>query len=203
MPYRLSIEDQIIAALRRIIRAVDLHSRRLVESYGLTGPQLATLREAARLGPVPAGGLAKAVHISHSTLTGILDRLERQGMVRRIRSGEDRRSVTAAVTDQGMAILRAEPSLLQDRFHTELARLQQWEQTLMLSTLQRIASMMDAEGIDASPVLVTGSVGPGSREDTPVPAPVDRASEAGSSTLVPGARQAAGPGASTSLETPG
>ncbi len=164
MTSSLTIEDRIIAALRRIIRAVDLRSRQLVEAYGLTGPQLATLQEAARLDGVSASVLAKAVHISHSTLTGIIDRLERRGMVARVRKGEDRRSVTIRVTDEGAAVLAAAPSLLQDRFRNELAKLEEWEQTMMLGMLQRIATMMDAEGIDAAPVLVTGSMGASSQD---------------------------------------
>ncbi len=167
MTSSLTIEDRIIAALRRIIRAVDLRSRQLVEAYGLTGPQLATLQEAARLDGVSASVLAKAVHISHSTLTGIIDRLERRGMVARVRKGEDRRSVTIRVTDEGAAVLAAAPSLLQDRFRNELAKLEEWEQTMMLGMLQRIATMMDAEGIDAAPVLVTGSMGATSQDVVP------------------------------------
>ncbi len=164
MTSSFTIEDRIIAALRRIIRAVDLYSRRLVEAYGLTGPQLATLQEAARLDGVSASVLAKAVHISHSTLTGIIDRLERRGMVARVRKGEDRRSVTIRVTEDGAAVLATAPSLLQDRFRNELGKLEEWEQTMMLGMLQRIATMMDAEGIDAAPVLVTGSMGATSQE---------------------------------------
>ena len=55
----LDLEDRIVAAIRRLMRAVDLHSRRLVDEFGLTGPQLATLQEAARLGPVSASALAR------------------------------------------------------------------------------------------------------------------------------------------------
>ena len=164
MTNSFTIEDRIIAAIRRIIRAVDLHSRRLVEAHGLTGPQLATLQEAARLDGVSASVLAKAVHISHSTLTGIIDRLERRDMVARVRKGEDRRSVTITVTDEGAAVLASAPSLLQDRFRNELGKLEEWEQTMMLAMLQRIATMMDAEAIDAAPVLVTGSMGATSQD---------------------------------------
>ena len=49
----LSMENQIVAAIRRIMRAVDLHSRRLAEEHGLTGPQLATLQAAASLWASP------------------------------------------------------------------------------------------------------------------------------------------------------
>jgi DNA-binding MarR family transcriptional regulator len=152
----LSVENRIVAAIRQIVRAVDLHSRQLVKKHGLTGPQLATLQEAAALGPLSAGALAKAVHLSQPTVTGILDRLERRRLVERDRNGKDRRTVTVAVTEYGKRALEAAPSLLQDRFRRELSKLEEWEQTTVLATLQRVVSMMEAEDIEASPVLVTG-----------------------------------------------
>lgn len=154
----LAIEDRIIAALRRIIRAIDLHSRRLAERYGLTWPQLAVLREAERLGATSAGDLARAANLSQATVTGILDRLERRGLVTRRRSGEDRRSVIVEMTEAGVSLLRGAPSLLQDRFREELEKLEQWEQTMILGTLQRIAHMMEAPGIEAAPMLDAGAV---------------------------------------------
>ncbi len=158
MTVPLSIENQIVAAIRRIMQAVDLHSRRLTEAIGLTGPQLAVLREAARSGPISISALARAVYLSQPTVTGILDRLAKRGLVERVRNVHDRRAVNISVTEQGRALLDRAPSLLQDRFHRELAKLEPWEQTMTLSILQRIAGMMDAEAIDASPLLVAGSV---------------------------------------------
>lgn len=151
----LDLEDVIVAAIRRLMRAVVLHSRRLVDECGLTGPQLATLREAARAGPSAASALARAVHLSGPTMTGILNRLEKRGLVQRARGEADRRTVLVSVTELGRSILARAPSLLQDRFRHELSRLQQWEQLMVLSALQRIASMMDAETLDAAPHLVT------------------------------------------------
>ena len=155
------IEDDIVAAIRRIIRAIDLQSRRLTERYKLTGPQLVTLREAERLVSPTTSALARAVHLSQPTVTGILNRLEQRGLVQRVRSSDDRRSVEIRVTEAGGELLDETPSLLQDRFRSELKRLDEWERHGLLSALQRIASMMDAEALDASPILETGPVEPG------------------------------------------
>jgi DNA-binding MarR family transcriptional regulator len=160
------IEDHIVAALRRIVRAIDLQSRRMVDSCGLTGPQLVVLREAARLREVTVGSLARAVSLSQPTVSGILERLEKRGLVRRERSERDRRSVSVCVTPEGERTLREAPSLLQDRFRIELARLEDWERTQMLSLLQRLAGMMDAEAIDAAPMLETGAIDLGAAEPT-------------------------------------
>ncbi len=167
-PVPSEIEDQIVASIRRIIRAIDLQSRRLQEQYALTGPQLATLREVHRLGEVTVSALARAIHLGQPTVSGILTRLERRGLVVRARSEADRRSVVIRVTDAGENVLAEAPSLLQERFRAELRRLEDWEQHWMLSALQRIAMMMDAEGIDAAPILETGPVTP--PLDSPEPA---------------------------------
>ena len=158
MPASNEVEDQIVASIRRIIRAIDLQSRRLLDEHKLTGPQLATLRGAQKLGEVSISILARAVHLSQPTVSGILNRLERRGLVVRRRSAGDRRSVVIGVTEEGLRVLDEAPSLLQDRFRAELARLEGWERHWMLSALERIASMMDAEGIDAAPILEVGPV---------------------------------------------
>ena len=154
----LPLEEQVIAALRRITRAIDLHSRVLLQKSGLTIPQLAALQAIKRLQPITVGALAKSIHLGPATLTGILGRLEKRGLVSRARGDRDRRSVVIELTEDGADLVAEAPSLLQDRFRDELTKLQEWEQTMILATLQRIASMMDAEDIEAAPVLVPGVV---------------------------------------------
>jgi DNA-binding MarR family transcriptional regulator len=149
----LTLEDQIVVALRRITRAIDLRSRTLLQDYGLTAPQLTTLRAIARLEPASAGAIADQVHLARPTVTGILDRLERRGLIRRARGERDRRSVAISLSDEGRAVLQRAPSLLQDQFQEGLLRLPEWERTQILATLQRIADMMDAAKIEAAPVL--------------------------------------------------
>jgi len=155
----LTLEEQVIAALRRITRAIDQHSRLLLQKYGLTVPQLAALHTIQRKHRIAVGGLAKEIHLSQGTVTGILDRLEKRGLVVRTRGNQDRRSVLVELTEAGDKLVLEAPSLLQERFHQELSRLHEWEQTMILATLQRIASMMDAKEIEALPVLVPGVAG--------------------------------------------
>ncbi|MEZ6071182.1 MAG: MarR family transcriptional regulator [Pirellulales bacterium] len=143
----------MIVALRRITRAIDLHSRELLQAVGLTAPQLAALRAIARMQPVTVGALARSIHLSQATLTGILTRLEKRRLITRARSGADRRAVDVEITDEGRSVLSTAPSLLHDCFRRELSTLKDWEQNQILATLQRIAAMMDADKIDTSKVL--------------------------------------------------
>ena len=149
--------DQILSALRRVIRAVDLHSRQLVQSHGLTGPQALVLKAVGH-DSLSAGVLAERVSLSQGTVTDILNRLEQRGLVTRVRSETDRRRVMVELSPAGRDCLASSPPLLQDRFASRFQELESWEQTQLLASLQRIAAMMDAGEIDAAPVLSSGSV---------------------------------------------
>ena len=142
MSVQPNLEDEILAALRKIGRAIDLRSRMLLHSYGLTAPQLSVLKTIARLQPVIASEIAKRVHLGQPTVTGILNRLEQRGLVERTRGARDRRSVLVSLTAAGEAILTGAPSLLQDKFRQRLAELKDWERTQILATLQRVGDMM-------------------------------------------------------------
>jgi DNA-binding MarR family transcriptional regulator len=156
-PHPEDIGDQVIIAIRRVIRAVDLHSRTLLGTHGLTGPQALVLK-ALRAGSLSAGALAARVNLSQGTVTDILNRLEQRGLVRRVRDTADRRRVQVEATVDALTLLDRSPPLLQERFVQRFRSLQDWEQTQLLSSLQRIAAMMDADDIDAAPVLSSGSV---------------------------------------------
>jgi DNA-binding MarR family transcriptional regulator len=153
------IEENIVVALRRIVRAIDIQSRRMVETCGLTGPQVVVLRVVARFEGSSVSALARSVSLSQPTVSGIIERLEKRNLVRRERSERDRRSVVVTLTIEGRRMLDDVPPLLQDRFRRELDQLKEWERTQILATLQRLAAMMDADAIDAAPMLETGSIG--------------------------------------------
>jgi DNA-binding MarR family transcriptional regulator len=147
---------QVMAALRRIIRAVDLHSRDLVQRFGLTGPQLVVLKELIERSPQSVSALASAVSLSQATVTGILDRLERKAMVTRIRDDRDKRKVLVSPTAEAESVLAGAPPLLQEHFTDALSRLPDWEQSQILSSLQRIVALMEAGDVEAGPILTIG-----------------------------------------------
>jgi len=145
----------VLIALRRIIRAIDMRSRRLMQQAGFTGPQLLILQALGAHGEMSAGDLAREVNLSQGTVTSILDRLEKRGLIQRVRSETDRRKVFVTLTDSGKEQLASAPTLLQERFIERFTGLKDWEQHQILASLQRLAEMMDAQNIDAAPVLDT------------------------------------------------
>lgn len=149
-------EEEILRSLRRVTRAIDLHSRWLATTFGLTGPQLVCLRVIAERGSISPGQLAREVALSQATITGIVDRLAARQLVTRARDAPDRRLVSVSVTDAGRALVSEAPSPLQERFVQRLRDLSSSERDAMRRTLAKIVTMMDGEGLDAAPVLSSG-----------------------------------------------
>jgi len=154
--------DQVLISIRRIIRAIDLHSKKLVQKHGLTVPQLIVLREINSWKEVNVGEIAKNVSLSSATVTDVLARLEKRRLVERRRSNTDKRRVEVTATDAGVKILESAPPPLQESFIEKFETLKEWEQTLILATLQRVVSMMESRDVDVSAVLVTGPLTAGS-----------------------------------------
>ncbi len=150
--------DEVLVSLRRVIRATDLHSKYLSKTTGLTAPQILLLQAIRTRGQVTIGELANEVSLSQATVTTILDRLEKRGLVYRERSEIDKRKVHAFLTEAATDVLKGAPMPLQEHFARRFSDLHDWEQTMIISSLQRVAQMMDAQHIDASPVLDIGTL---------------------------------------------
>jgi DNA-binding MarR family transcriptional regulator len=178
--------DEVLVALRRVIRAVDLHSRALVRSHGLTAPQALVLKEVVAARELAVGALAQRVSLSHATITDILNRLERRALVVRSRSEMDRRRVLVRATPAAEQTLERAPPLLQESFASRFSQLADWEQTLLLASLQRIAALMDAERIDAAPVLAAGTVEDAAEGSMNTDATVETPMQPGSDTAMGG-----------------
>ena len=151
-------DEELLIALRRVIRAIDLRSKQLSKSIGLTGPQLLVMRYVGQEPGVMVRQIANSVNLSPATVTSILDRLEIREQIQRVRSTEDKRKVGVFLTEKGQAILKDAPMPFQEHFTNQFSQLEDWEQSQMVATLQRIAHMMDAEDIDVSPVLEVGDL---------------------------------------------
>ncbi|PKR55792.1 MarR family winged helix-turn-helix transcriptional regulator [Thalassospira marina] len=152
--------QDVLVTLRQIIRATDLHSKRIMKVYGLTIPQIMVLRAIGELQNVTVKRISTHVSLSQATVTTILNRLEQRGLMERRRSTTDKRVVNTELTDTGRDIIANAPDLLHEEFIRQFEELPVWEKTQMLSSLQRVAAMMHAEKIDAAPLLDVGAVVP-------------------------------------------
>lgn len=148
--------ESVLIALRRVIRATDMHSRNLIKTTGLTAPQLLLLQAIRAKGEISISKLANEISLSQATVTNIIDRLESRGYIFREKSSQDKRKVYVYLTDKGNLVVKDAPVPLQESFVKQFKGLQDWEQNMIISSLQRVAEMMDAHHIDAAPVLDVG-----------------------------------------------
>lgn len=150
--------EELFIALRRITRAIDLHSKKLQREAGLTTSQLLLLEAAVKLDIPSPTNIAKEVLLSQATVTNLIDRMERNELIIRHKSKEDKRVVEILLTEKGKQMIELAPEPLQAGFLREYRKLERWEQHQLIGSMQRIAVLMDAEDIDASPILTTGEL---------------------------------------------
>jgi DNA-binding MarR family transcriptional regulator len=158
----MSMESKLAAdalvALRLIIRAPDMAGRQLAKQTGLTTSQLVVMQLLKRSPGLTITKLAERVSLRQATVTALIDKLESRTLVQRKRSDLDRRRVELYLTEEGSAMIEAAPTILQERFIVQFDQLEDWEQSFILAALQRVASMLDAGELDASPVLSVGAL---------------------------------------------
>ncbi len=156
--------EEVLVALRRVIRATDLHSKKLIKTASVTGPQLLLMQILNNKGDMTISELARDMSLSQATVTTVLDRLEKRELITRVRSQQDKRKVYPQLTHKGSKILESAPTALQDDFVRRFKDLDNWEQSMMIASLQRVAEMMNADKLDASPFLDVGALDRGEIE---------------------------------------
>ena len=147
-----------LLALRRILRVTELHSRELAHESDLTASQLLVLQNVSQHGKALPSKVATAVALKQATVTVVVNKLEDAGLVTRRRDTDDRRRVWIELTDAGVNALEASPDLLQHRFVNGFENLEDWEQSMIIAALERVSALLDAEDVDAAPVLDVGDL---------------------------------------------
>jgi DNA-binding MarR family transcriptional regulator len=144
--------------MRQILRATENYARKLSRETGLTASQLLLLQILDEHGETTAGRIAAHMGITQATTTNLLHKLENRDLVHRQRGDTDRRQVWLTLTEAGREKLAAAPDGLQDRFKERFDQLEPWEQSMLVAALERVVTLLDAETLDAAPVLDVGAI---------------------------------------------
>jgi DNA-binding MarR family transcriptional regulator len=91
--------EEILATVRALWKDLLRNPRAEAEEHGMTGPQVTVMECLVRRGPMTVTELSRTLGMSHSTASGIIDRLERRRMVRRREDAADRRRTSIEVTE--------------------------------------------------------------------------------------------------------
>tara|TARA_R110000868_G_scaffold69764_1_gene205016 strand:- start:1311 stop:1859 length:549 start_codon:yes stop_codon:yes gene_type:complete len=150
--------DISLIALRRILRATELFGKELAQAAGLSPVQFRVLQLIAEKGISTPKAISVQMGVTQATVTALLDKLEKQGVLKRERSQVDRRQMNIVVTDKGFQTLADAPDPLQQRYVRKFEALKDWEKAQLIASLEKVAAMLDAHELDASPLLDVGDI---------------------------------------------
>jgi DNA-binding MarR family transcriptional regulator len=131
--------DSILEAILYLYTESRRLTKELARQVDLTGPQLTVLKMLEGLGDLSLSELSERIRAQNSTVTGIIDRMERESLVVRMRSTEDRRVVKIKLTDKGSKIARAIAVEPMEIFRGALDGLSAGETRDLLKILTKIA----------------------------------------------------------------
>jgi len=139
----------IVQGLRRIVHALQLYSQDVYRSYHLTAPQLWALKTLQRDGPLSAGHLARSLAVHQTSVSVLIQRLERRGLVRRARVTPDRRFVRVELTERGAALAGEAPEPAQGRLLHALDAMPPREIRAIRRAVDRLVQAMEASDVAA------------------------------------------------------
>jgi DNA-binding MarR family transcriptional regulator len=134
---------KILMDLRKITRAIDLNSKKLSSQTSLTAPQVVSLIAVYHQEALTLAEIAEQVHLSSSTMVGIIDRLEAKNLVIRERSKTDRRQVLIRITEEGRKMAKKSPLPLQEELIKSLSKLPEVQQRNLAKALELLVKMLD------------------------------------------------------------
>src|SRR5512140_3234659 len=131
--------DQVLEAIIYLYTESRRLTKELARRAQLTGPQLTVVKILETIGDLSLSELSDKIRAQNSTVTGIIDRMEREGLVMRVRSTEDRRVVHIRLTDQGAKLAREIPIEPMEIFRSALESLSAQEMRELMKILMKVA----------------------------------------------------------------
>lgn len=135
--------QEIVFQIRRLVQAREHHTKELNKQYQVSTPQLNCLLTLYENGPLPPSRIAKQILVESSTVTGIIDRLEQKGFVRRVRSAHDRRKIFIELTESGNILAESAPPPVQQKIFDGLSNLPEEDLEIILEGLSRLTHLLD------------------------------------------------------------
>jgi len=149
----------ILIQIRKIVRSINLESKKIQKEYGVSIPQvlcLNYLHDAPNF-QTTQGEVKRFLNLNSSTVSGIIHRLEKKGLVARLPKSGDKRMVNIALTSAGDELISTMPSLLHEQLSAKLDTLQETELAQIEDSLYKLVSLLDIKSVDASPVITIES----------------------------------------------
>ena len=139
--------SETMQSLRRIIKSLQDYSQTVYSHFGITGPQLWVLKTLHQNGSLSLGELSKGMYLNPSTITGVVDRLEKKGFVLRDRNEIDRRVVKVQLTPKGTELVKRAPNPIQGKMVYGLRKLKKDELFSIYHSVDKLVEIMEAHDV--------------------------------------------------------
>jgi DNA-binding MarR family transcriptional regulator len=140
----------IVYSIRRLMQAGELYTKELNKIYNVSAAQLNCLISLYENGHLSPSQIAKFIMVNSSSVTGIIDRLEQKGLVKRRRISSDRRVVTIELTKNGRVLAENAPPPIQAKIMDGLNKLSEKEIDKIAKTLTKLTSMLDVQDLEVT-----------------------------------------------------
>ena len=141
---------EIIYSIRRLMQAGELYTKELNKIYNVSSAQLNCLLALYENGPLSPSQIAKQILVNSSTVTGIIDRLEHKGLVRRLRISQDRRVITIELTKNGEVLAENAPPPVQQKIIDGLNKLSEEQIDVAATILLKLTDMLDVQDLEVT-----------------------------------------------------
>ena len=147
-PNNEDVIKDILESIRRLVRAEYLDSQKMSKQYGLTGPQSLVLRLLIKKGALSSADLSRQMYVTPSNITGIIDRLEKKGLVERIRKQGDRRVALITLTPSGQQLGLTIPDPIEKKIVNQLADLELEHLQILAVAMNQILNLIDTKSTE-------------------------------------------------------
>lgn len=146
---------EILIKLRRIVRSINLESKRVDKELGVSIPQLLCLQFLAEQDEFRANAskLKDFLNLNASTITGIIKRLEKKNLVVKLPKSIDKRITLISLTAKGMELIQNAPITFQQKLSEKLQALPPDKLKTIIEGIDLLTELMEVDKIKASPII--------------------------------------------------
>ena len=150
--------SEIMISVRKIVRAINLESKRVEKNFGISIPQLLTLKYLKEKPDYKTTmrSLREFLSLNASTVTGIVSRLETKGFIAQLPDPSDKRSTPIVLTSKGDDLIKKTNLSLHEKISKNLEALNEEEYSAIVESFQTIINFLNIEDLDASPIITGG-----------------------------------------------
>lgn len=145
----------ILIKLRKIVRSINLESKQVEKEQGVSIPQLLCLQYLAEQDEFKANAskLKAFLNLNASTITGIINRLEKKGLVAKLPNITDKRVTIISLTTGGLELLQSAPITFQQKLSEKLQALPPEKLKTIIEGIDLLTELMEVDEIEASPII--------------------------------------------------